>query len=64
MIPAYTLNRAYSIFFITFSVIGKFQSSPFKVVCILILDSLLIVLIFCRNLLFDELTDSHYLQPV
>lgn len=68
MMPAYSLNRAYSIFFVTFSVIGKqwlllSVSRQLTDYCVAVkLKSKMFKReFFFRNLLSDELTDSYHL---
>lgn len=61
MIPAYSLNRCYAIFFVAFSVIGKQllvdRSTD-------VFDRQAQCLSSRRNLLSDEPADRHHLQPV
>lgn len=65
MIPAYSLNRAYSIFFVSFSVIGRKSFLTLTGLKLYIITvSEYICFTSCRYLLSDELIDSYNLQPV
>lgn len=64
MIPAYTLNRGYAVFFMAFSVIGERWLVSEAEQQLRLKASSSSALFPHRNLLSDEPADRHHLQPV